>query len=136
MFDSDPEDDSDFEVREGDSDDDDADEQDGELEGQNGETLQSTEGMEDTTSSTAQMDLDPREIDAFWLQRKISLEHLSIHSRLRLTVHIYLRLRTILTRRKHWQRRCSEYYSRQIPDTLRMNWCLCWITSGSILSSC
>jgi len=72
VFDSDNEDDSDFEIREGDSDDDLDDEQDGELEATNGETLQSTEAMEDTVTSTAQTDLDPREIDAFWLQRKIS----------------------------------------------------------------
>lgn len=69
---SDPEDDSDFEIKEGDSDDE-LDEQDGELETMNGETLQSTDAMEDTATSTAQTDLDPREIDAFWLQRKISL---------------------------------------------------------------
>ena len=57
VFDSDPEDDSDFEIREGESDDD-MDEQDGELETQNGETLQSTEGMEDS-ASTAQLDFGP-----------------------------------------------------------------------------
>jgi hypothetical protein len=100
VFDSDPEDDSDFEVKEGDSDDD-MDEQDGELEGANGETLQSTEGMEDAATSTAQLDLDPREIDAFWLQRKISLDHCHSNTRKNLITLRYPRLRTIQMRRKH-----------------------------------